>query len=78
MSHAEALQIRESAANLAPDLYALLGEFSDVVSLLTIVLRSLEVQGVASVGDEAVALRHALQLLRAACRVFDEFISGLP
>ena len=78
MSHAEALQISESVANPAPDLYALLGELSDVVSLLTIVLRSLEVQGIAAVGDEAVALRHALQLLRAACPVFDEFISGLP
>jgi len=50
---------------------ALLGELSDAISLITVVHRSLATQETGGAGDEAVALRHALDLLRATYNGFD-------
>lgn len=43
-----------------------LGDLSDAISLVTVVYRSLATRETAGIGDEEVALRHALKLLRAA------------
>ena len=43
-----------------------LGDLSDAISLVTVVHRSLATHETAGIGDEEVALRHALKLLRAA------------
>ncbi len=47
------------------DVVALLGELSDAIALVTVVHRSLAAHETAGTGDEEVALRHALRLLRA-------------
>lgn len=47
-------------------LFLLLGELSDAISLVTVVHRSLASRDAAGVGDDEVALRYALNLLRAA------------
>ena len=60
-----------SAANARATLLALLGELSDAISLITVVHRSLATQETGGAGDEAVALRHALDLLRATYNGFD-------
>ena len=44
----------------------LLGDLSDAISLVTVVHRSLAGREASGVGDDEVALRHALSLLRAA------------
>jgi hypothetical protein len=44
----------------------LLGELSDAISVVAVVQRSLASQEIVGVGDEEVALRHALVMLRAA------------
>ena len=54
-----------------PDLLELLGDLSDAISLITVVHRSLEAKEIAEVGDEEVALRHGLALLRAAYSALD-------
>ena len=49
-----------------PDVVTLLGELSDAIAIVTVAQRSLEAREIANVGDETVALRHGLSLLRAA------------
>ena len=53
------------------DILALLGDLSDAISVVTVVHRSLEAKEIAEVGDEEVALRHGLALLRAAYSALD-------
>lgn len=55
-----------------PDLLELLGDLSDAISVITVVHRSLEAKEIAEVGDEEVALRHGLALLRAAYSALDK------
>ena len=69
---------RTAAAPPPRDPYVILGDFSDAISVMTIVVRSLEAQEIATVGDEAVALRCALKMLLGAYVEFDTFISQLP
>jgi len=54
-----------STAHARTTLFTLLGDLSDAISLVTVVHRSLAAQEAAGAGDEEVALRHALGLLRA-------------
>ena len=49
-----------------PDVVTLLGELSDAIAIVTVAQRSLEAREIANVGDETVALRYAVSLLRAA------------
>ena len=60
-----------SAAADRPDFLDLLGALSDAISVITVVHRSLEAKEIAEVGDEEVALRHGLALLRAAYSALD-------
>lgn len=53
------------------DILNLLGNLSDAISVVTVVHRSLEALEVRAVGDEEVALRYALTLLRAAYSALD-------
>jgi hypothetical protein len=59
------------AAADRPDFLELLGDLSDAISVITVVHRSLEAKEIAEVGDEEVALRHGLALLRAAYSALD-------
>lgn len=59
-----------SAAD-CPDFLQLLGDLSDAISVITVVHHSLEAKEIAEVGDEEVALRHGLALLRAAYSALD-------
>ena len=54
-----------------PDLLDLLGALSDAISVVTVIHRSLEAKEIAEAGDEEVALRHGLALLRAAYSALD-------
>ena len=54
-----------------------LGDLSDAISLVTVVHRSLATHETAGIGDEEVALRHALKLLRAAYSDLDS-ATGRP
>ena len=53
------------------DIGTLLGNLSDAIAVVTVVHRSLEAREVRAVGDEEVALRYALTLLRAAYTALD-------
>ena len=53
------------------DFVALLGNLSDAIAVVTVVHRSLEALEVRAVGDEEVALRYALALLRTAYSALD-------
>ena len=53
------------------DILTLLGNLSDAIAVVTVVHRSLEALEVSAVGDEEVALRYALTLLRAAYSALD-------
>lgn len=55
-----------SAGTAHTALLRLLGELSDAISLVTVVHHSLASRDASGVGDDEVALRHALNLLRAA------------
>ena len=55
-----------SAAKAYTALPVLLGDLSDAISLVTVVHRSLAGHEASGVGDDEVALRHALSQLRAA------------
>jgi hypothetical protein len=58
---------RGPARTAAPtDVLTLLGTLSDAIAIVTVAHRSLEARESAHVGDETVALRYALSLLRAA------------
>lgn len=58
-----------------PNLPAILGRFSDALSLLAVVHRSLSLQEFAGVGDEEITLRRAIDELKA---VYDELDSAVP
>jgi hypothetical protein len=67
--HPDRFEPRVSAAAGAGrprDVVTLLGELSDAIAIVTVAQRSLETRECAQVGDETVALRYALSLLRAA------------
>ncbi len=67
-----------SAARALPnafDVPGLLGRFSDALSLLAVVQRSLAMQEFAGVGDEEVSLRRAIDELKA---VYEELDSASP
>jgi hypothetical protein len=53
------------------DIATLLGDLSDAIAIVAVVHRSLEALEIRAVGDEEVALRHALILLRAAYSALD-------
>lgn len=59
-----------SAGTAHTDLF-LLGELSDAISLVAVVHRSLASCDAAGIGDDEVALRYALNLLRAAYTALD-------
>jgi hypothetical protein len=65
---------RRSAPD-APDVPAILGRFSDALSLLAVVQRSLSLQELSGVGDEEITLRRAIEELKA---VYDELDSAAP
>ena len=60
-----------------PDVVTLLGELSDAIAIVAVAQRSLEAREIANTGEETVALRYALSLLRAAYSGLD-LASGLP
>ena len=66
----EAIEGSRSALD-CPDFLELLGDLSDAISVITVVHRSLEAKEIAEAGDEEVALRHGLALLRAAYSALD-------
>ncbi len=58
-------------AHDGPDLQAILGRFSDALSMIAVVYRSLSARESAGVGDEEVALRHAIDELKAVYNELD-------
>lgn len=54
-----------------PDLPTLLGDLSDAIAVVTVAHRSLESKEIGEVGDEEVALRCAISLLRRAYTALD-------
>lgn len=53
------------------DLITLVGDLSDAMSVVTVIHRSLAASEIAAVGDEEVALRYALTLLRSTYSALD-------
>lgn len=53
------------------DLFTLLGDLSDAISVVTVAHRSLAALEIAAVGDEETALRYALTLLRSTYSALD-------
>ena len=63
---------RAAVANSSEsDLFTLLGDLSDAISVVTVVHRSLAALEIAAVGDEETALRYALTLLRSTYSALD-------
>ena len=62
----EQLRTESAHSTRRLDVFRLLGELSDAISLVTVVHRSLAGRDASGIGDDEVALRHALGLLRAA------------
>ncbi len=58
-------------AHGVPDLQAILGRFSDALSMIAVVYRSLSAQESSGAGDEEVALRHAIDELKAVYNELD-------
>lgn len=54
-----------------PDVPTLLGDLSDAIAVVTVAHRSLEAKEIGEVGDEEVALRYAISLLRRAYTALD-------
>lgn len=54
-----------------PDLLTLLGDLSDAIAVVTVAHHSLEAKEIAEAGDEEVALRYAISLLRTAYSALD-------
>lgn len=54
-----------------PDLLTLLGDLSDAIAVVTVAHSSLEAKEIAETGDEEVALRYAISLLRSAYTALD-------
>lgn len=65
---------KRSAADL-PDLPSILGRFSDALSVLAVVQRSLSLHEFAGVGDEEITLRRVIDELKA---VYDDIDSTVP
>jgi hypothetical protein len=65
---------KQSAADL-PDLSSILGRFSDALSVLAVVQRSLSLHEFAGVGDEEITLRRVIDELKA---VYDDIDSTVP
>lgn len=59
------------SAHDGPDLQAILGRFSDALSMIAVVCRSLSARESAGIGDEEVALRHAVEELQAVYNELD-------
>ena len=53
------------------DLHTILGRFSDALSMMAVVQRSLSARESAGIGDEEVALRHAVEELKAVYNELD-------
>jgi hypothetical protein len=66
---------RAAATSSDCDLFTLLGDLSDAISVVTVVHRSLAALEIAAVGDEETALRYALTLLRTTYSALDMFSS---
>jgi hypothetical protein len=49
----------------------LLGDLSDAIAVVAVAHRSLQAKEIAQAGDEEVALRYAISLLRAAYSALD-------
>jgi hypothetical protein len=64
---------RAAATSSEADLFTLLGDLSDAISVVTVVHRSLAALEIAAVGDEETALRYALTLLRTTYSALDMF-----
>ncbi len=62
---------REARAHDGPDLQDILGRFSDALSMIAVVCRSLSARESAGIGDEEVALRHAIDELKAVYNELD-------
>lgn len=62
---------RAAATPAEGDVFTLLGDLSDAISVVTVVHRSLAALEIAAVGDEEVALRYALSLLRSTYNALD-------
>jgi hypothetical protein len=60
-----------AATSSESDLFILLGDLSDAISVVTVVHRSLAALEIAAVGDEEAALRYALTLLRSTYSALD-------
>ena len=60
-----------AATSSGSDLFTLLGDLSDAISVVSVVHRSLAALEIAAVGDEEVALRYALTLLRSTYSALD-------
>jgi len=60
-----------AATSSEADLFTLLGDLSDAISVVTVVHRSLAALEIAAVGDEETALRYALTLLRSTYSALD-------
>ena len=54
-----------------PEFSTLLGDLSDAIAVVTVAHRSLEAKEIGEVGDEEVALRYAISLLRRAYTALD-------
>ena len=65
---------RAAATPSEPDLFTLLGDLSDAISVVTVVQRSLAALEIAAVGDEETVLRYALTLLRTTYSTLDRII----
>lgn len=59
------------SAHAGPDLQAILGRFSDALSMIAVIRRSLAARESAGIGDEEVALRHAIEELQAVYNELD-------
>ena len=64
-------EARTGATSSERDLFVLLGDLSGAISVVTVVHRSLAALEIAAVGDEEVALRYALTLLRNTYSALD-------
>ena len=54
-----------------PDFLILLGDLSDAIAVVTVAHHSLEAKEIAEAGDEGVALRYAISLLRTVYSALD-------
>lgn len=61
----------ERSARPVPDLHEILGRFSDVLSVLAVVQRSLALQEYSGIGDEELTLRRAIDELKSVYNELD-------